>query len=165
MAAERGEIPNTLTFLIPRGGPSGTSTFFWNQSLTGQHLAKCRLLLRRTLDMKLVIDFIRLDVADSTIGCCGFHNVEIKPGELVSLRGSPSTYSIEWSSVRLNSGIISSTHSGGTRLVLLESFWIVSWVIKLVILLESLWINVMLVIILVCIVLLQSIDMILVLLE
>ena len=34
----------------------------------------CRLLLRRTLDMKLVIDFIRLDVVDSTIGCCGFHN-------------------------------------------------------------------------------------------
>ena len=70
----------------------------------------CRLLLRRMLDMKLVIDVIRLDV------------VEIKPRELVSLRGSPSTYSIEWSSVRLNSGIISSTHSGGTRLVLLESF-------------------------------------------
>ena len=125
----------------------------------------CRLLLRRTLDMKLVIDFIRLDVVDSTIGWCGFHNVEIKPGELVSLGGSPSTYSIEWSSVRLNSGIISSTHSGGTRLVLLESFWIVSWVIKLVILLESLWINVKLVIILVCIVLLQSINIILVLLE
>ena len=99
-----------------------------------------------------------------TIGCYGFHNVEIKPGELVSLCGSPSTYSIEWSSVRLNSGIISSTHSGGTRLVLLESFWIVSWVIKLVILLESLWINVMLVIILVCIALLQSIEKILVLL-
>ena len=39
MAAERGEIPNTLTFLIPRGGQSGTLTFFWNQSLTGQHLA------------------------------------------------------------------------------------------------------------------------------
>ena len=28
MAAERGEIPNTLTFLIPRGGQSGTLTFF-----------------------------------------------------------------------------------------------------------------------------------------
>ena len=39
MAAERGEIPNTLTFLMPRGGQSGTLTFFWNQSLTGQHLA------------------------------------------------------------------------------------------------------------------------------
>ena len=39
MAAERGEIPNSLTFLIPRGGQSGTLTFFWNKSLTGQHLA------------------------------------------------------------------------------------------------------------------------------
>ena len=28
MAAERGEIPNTLTFLMPRGGQSGTLTFF-----------------------------------------------------------------------------------------------------------------------------------------
>ena len=28
MAAERGEIPNTLTFLIPEGGQSGTLTFF-----------------------------------------------------------------------------------------------------------------------------------------
>ena len=28
MAAERGEIPNSLTFLIPRGGQSGTLTFF-----------------------------------------------------------------------------------------------------------------------------------------
>ena len=28
MAAERGEIPNNLTFLIPRGGQSGTLTFF-----------------------------------------------------------------------------------------------------------------------------------------
>ena len=28
MAAGRGEIPNTLTFLIPRGGQSGTLTFF-----------------------------------------------------------------------------------------------------------------------------------------
>ena len=27
MAAERGEIPNTLTFLIPRGDQSGTFTF------------------------------------------------------------------------------------------------------------------------------------------
>ena len=40
MAAERGEIPNTLTFLIPRGGgQSGTLTFFGNQSLAGQHLS------------------------------------------------------------------------------------------------------------------------------
>ena len=28
MATERGEIPNTLTFLVPRGGQSGTLTFF-----------------------------------------------------------------------------------------------------------------------------------------
>ena len=28
MAAEKGEIPNTLTYLIPRGGQSGTLTFF-----------------------------------------------------------------------------------------------------------------------------------------
>ena len=28
MAAERGEIPNTLTFLIPKGDQSGTLTFF-----------------------------------------------------------------------------------------------------------------------------------------
>ena len=31
MAAERGEIPTTLTFLIPRGGQSGTLTFFFIQ--------------------------------------------------------------------------------------------------------------------------------------
>jgi len=30
MAAERGEIPNTLTFFIPRGGESRTLTFFLN---------------------------------------------------------------------------------------------------------------------------------------
>ena len=28
MVAERGEIQNTLTFSIPRGGQSGTLTFF-----------------------------------------------------------------------------------------------------------------------------------------
>ena len=28
MAAERGEIPNTFTFLIPKGGQSGTLNFF-----------------------------------------------------------------------------------------------------------------------------------------
>ena len=28
MAAERGEIPNTLTFSIPRGGQSAALTFF-----------------------------------------------------------------------------------------------------------------------------------------
>ena len=28
MAAEGGEIPNTSTFSIPRGGQSGTHTFF-----------------------------------------------------------------------------------------------------------------------------------------
>ena len=39
MAAERGEILNTLTFLIARGASLGLLTFFWNQSLTGQHLA------------------------------------------------------------------------------------------------------------------------------
>ena len=39
MAAEKGEIPNTLTFSIPMGGQSGTLMFFWNQLLTGQHLA------------------------------------------------------------------------------------------------------------------------------
>ena len=36
---ERRDILNTLTFSIPRGGQSGTLTFFWNQLLTGQHLA------------------------------------------------------------------------------------------------------------------------------
>ena len=39
MAAEKGEILNTLTFSIPMGGQSGTLMFFWNQLLTGQHLA------------------------------------------------------------------------------------------------------------------------------
>ena len=42
MAAEKGEIPNTLTFSIPMGGQSGTLMFFWNQLLTGQHLANSR---------------------------------------------------------------------------------------------------------------------------
>ena len=55
MAAGRGEIPNILTFSIPRGGQSRTLTFFLNRSLTGQHLANsgeaqlkkspCRLFL------------------------------------------------------------------------------------------------------------------------
>ena len=39
MTAEKGEIPNTLTFSIPMGGQSGTLMFFLNQLLTGQHLA------------------------------------------------------------------------------------------------------------------------------
>ena len=39
MAAEKGEIPNTLTFSIPMGGQSGTLMFFLIQLLTGQHLA------------------------------------------------------------------------------------------------------------------------------
>ena len=39
MAAERGEIPNTLTFLIPRGGPVWDLYIFLSQLFTGQHLA------------------------------------------------------------------------------------------------------------------------------
>ena len=40
IATEKGQIPNTLTFSIPRGGgQSGTLTYFLYQILTGQHLA------------------------------------------------------------------------------------------------------------------------------
>ena len=39
MAAERGEIPNTLTFSIPRGGQSAALPILLNQLVTGQHLA------------------------------------------------------------------------------------------------------------------------------
>ena len=42
MAAERGEIPNTLTFLIPRGGQSGTLTFFLKSVTCWPTLSKFR---------------------------------------------------------------------------------------------------------------------------
>ena len=42
MAAERGEIPNTLTFFIPRGGESGTLTFFFKLVTYWPTLSKFR---------------------------------------------------------------------------------------------------------------------------
>ena len=42
MAAERGEIPNTLTFSIPRGGQSGTLTLFLKSVIYRPALNKFR---------------------------------------------------------------------------------------------------------------------------
>ena len=42
MAAERGEIPNTLTFSTPRGGQSGTLTFFFKSVTYQPTLSKIR---------------------------------------------------------------------------------------------------------------------------
>ena len=71
MAAERGEIPNTLTFSIPRGGQYWTLTFFWNQLLTGQHLANsgegqlknhpvwCKCIINKIMSELLLIHSLR----------------------------------------------------------------------------------------------------------
>ena len=42
MAAERGEIPNTLTFLIPRGGPVWDFNIFWKSVTYWPTLSKFR---------------------------------------------------------------------------------------------------------------------------
>ena len=42
MAAEKGEIPNTLTFSIPMGGQSGTLMFFFKSVTYWPTLSKFR---------------------------------------------------------------------------------------------------------------------------